>query len=148
MHHLLHYQHPHQTGPFVITDEPKLTHHNFPMSIVYIIVLHIWSYKHIFSTSRPSHTLLGKLWSLQISFTFYQSVLVGDFVHATFEVGLHQLFTSTPSLWLRADVDARGYHCTWVSHSFGCRCPSADTLLPLQNDASEENEVTQHRLRQ
>ena len=32
---------PHQSGPFVTTDEPTLTHHNHPKSLVYIMV-HSW----------------------------------------------------------------------------------------------------------
>lgn len=36
MHILSHYQIPHQSGTFVITDEPVLTHHNHPKSIGYI----------------------------------------------------------------------------------------------------------------
>ena len=41
MYSLPHYQHPHQSGTFVITGEPTLTHHNHPKSIAYITV-HSW----------------------------------------------------------------------------------------------------------
>ena len=42
MHSLHHYQHPHQSGTFVTTDdEPTLTHDNHPKSIVYLRV-HSW----------------------------------------------------------------------------------------------------------
>lgn len=37
----LHYQHPHQRGTFVTIEEPTLTHHHHPKSIVYILV-HSW----------------------------------------------------------------------------------------------------------
>ena len=42
MHSLPYYQHPHQSGPSVTADEPTLTHHNHPESIVHHRV-HSWS---------------------------------------------------------------------------------------------------------
>ena len=36
MHNLPHYQHPHQSGRFVTTVEPTLTHNYHPKCVVYI----------------------------------------------------------------------------------------------------------------